>query len=394
MFSRLLLCMFAALGLSQKAFAHGTKVSVPEFGLAIDLALEQAAFADAPSVIQSIPMPLFDKAAAPVSGLNSAELSLQLTASPMPNWLILAKVGHHSHGASTDKNLVVEQGFVQGQLFKDSPQTFITLGRFYSAAGFYNQVGHSGNAYHLAPLVYQSHFGEELLDDGIRFNHHLTRHAEVGVELLSGQNNISGDRLSSGKPAVVLFMQQNLSSLLGRNEALAASNAGWSLAYLQADQQLDSTNTGHSHTADLNYQLSGKLKQLSLAGYWQINQWHLIAELIAREQTADIITSDQFLKVKDRSYGGYLWAGFDLSDNWQLSGRYDRVTYQANSYGHQALLTALELPVVQNPESLSMQLTYLPDRLQSWYVAGGSFKNTEQWYMALGYQLVFSRELF
>ncbi len=384
-------CVLVGLSASTQAIAHGSKLNVPDFGLGVELELEQ-------HLIQGLPddsnyqvmTPLYQPAEALENGFNTAEFKLALTSALDNGWLIHGAISNHSHDSSSE--LQLDQAFIQSERSKERPWQ-LRIGRFYSDIGFYNAQGHNDLLYPNAPLVYQGLMGEELLDEGIQLSYRFSNGTKIGVEAFSGENNIAGqrhkDRLSQTQ---ALYLDQGFDlSKLGHLDL--------KLAYLRSDQNYQSSESDHSHgNNDVSYQLKGQLDQIVVSGRWQYQDLQLAGELIKRQLDSKLTTSDQFLDLDDSSYGFYGLISYAINPKWQISSRYDRLTQEIDSYGHSALFTTLGIDKQATPENISFVVNYSPNKQQLWSVHLSQFKQQWQdedtgWYGGISYRLNFSEEM-
>lgn len=384
-------CMLVGLGASTQAIAHGSKLNVPDFGLGIDLELEQHLIQGLPGDTNyQVMTPLYLPAEALENGFNTAEFKLALTSALDNGWLIHGAISNHSHDGSSE--LQLDQAFIQSERSKERPWQ-LRMGRFYSDIGFYNAEGHNDLLYPNAPLVYQGLMGEELLDEGIQLSYRLDNGATIGVEAFSGENNIAGQRHKGRlSQTQTLYLDQGFDlSKLGHLDL--------KLAYLHSDQNYQSSESDHSHdNSDVSYQLKGELDQFVLSGRWQYQGLQLAGELIKRQQDSKITTSDQFLDLDDNSYGFYGLISYAINPQWQISSRYDRLTQEIDSYGHSALFTTLGVDKQATPENISFVVNYSPNKQQLWSVNLGQFKQQWQdedtgWYGGISYRLNFGAEM-
>jgi len=299
-------------------------------------------------------------------------------------------LANHSHDGDTQ--LQVDQAFIQSERTDGRPWQ-LKLGRFYSDVGFYNAEGHRDLLYPVAPLVYQSMMGEELLDEGIQLSYQLSESTLFGIEVFSGENAIAGQRQKdqlTQTQSVYLDQGIDLNSL---------GHLDLKLAYLHSQQHYQSSESDHSHSnSDLSYQFTGQLDQLIVSTRWQLDKWQLGGEIIKRQRDGELTTSDQLLKLDDNSYGFYGLISYNLNPKWQLSGRYDRLVKDVESFGHQDLLTRFAIDTDSTPENISLILNYSPSQEQLWSVNIGQYKQQWQdedtgWYGGLSYRLSFSGEL-
>lgn len=383
------------LALPTKVMAHGSALTVPDMGLRVELELEQNILTGLPDTSAAqkqyqVFTPVFALAEAPENGFNPIELKLALTSALESGWLVHGALANHSHDGDTQ--LQVDQAFIQSERTDGHPWQ-LKLGRFYSDVGFYNAEGHRDLLYPVAPLAYQSMMGEELLDEGIQLSYQLAESTLFGFEVFSGENAIAGQRQKgelTQTQSVYLDQGIDLNSL---------GHLDLKLAYLHSQQNYQSSESDHSHSnSDLSYRFTGELDQLIVSTRWQLKEWQLAGEIIKRQQDGELTTSDQLLKLDDNSYGFYGLISYSLNPKWQLSGRYDRLVKDVESFGHQDLLTQLAIDTDSTPENISFILNYSPSREQLWSVNIGQYKQQWQdedtgWYGGLSYRLNFSGEL-
>ncbi len=384
-------CILTGLAVPTQAIAHGSKLNVPDFGLGIELELEQHLTQGLPDDRNyQVMTPLYQPAEALENGFNSAEFKLALTSALDNGWLIHGAISNHSHDGSSEFQL--DQAFIQSERSKERPWQ-LRIGRFYSDIGFYNAEGHNNLLYPNAPLVYQGLMGEELSDEGVQLSYRFSHGSTVGVEVFSGENNIAGQRHNSRlSQTQTLYLDQGFDlSELGHLDL--------KLAYLHSDQNYQSSESDHSHgNSDVSYQLKGQLNQIVLSGRWQYQDLQLVSELIKRQQDSKIVTSDQFLDLDDNSYGFYGLISYAITPKWQISSRYDRLTQKVDSYGHSELFTTLGIDPKATPENISFVVNYSPNKQQLWSVNLSQFKRQWQdedtgWYGGISYRLNFGAEM-
>ena len=379
------------LSLPALSHAHGNKVNTPDTGIGLELEIEHHLMAGVPDNRYLLLTPVMEQAETTDNGINSADVKFSATSAIDNNWLAHATISNHSHGG--DSELEVDQGFIQGRfnfLGTERPIT-VKLGRFYSSSAFYNQSGFNKLVVPSAPLIYQAFMGGELRDDGVQLQFTISDDTRIALEVFSGDNTLAGQRDND---------QFSLTQVAYLDHAINLEKAGHldlKVALLNSDQNYQSGD-GHSHSnSDLSYQLKGDLQQLMLSAAWNWQQWTIQTEVFKRWQDARITTSDQLLQLDDNSYGGYGLIRYQLNKEWALSGRYDQITADGTSSGHQSLISALALPIDKTPANLLFSASWTPASNQIWTLNAGYYEDQWQnkdqgWYGGLSYQLRFSAE--
>lgn len=376
---------------SPLAIAHGNKLNVPDTGgMLLELEIKQHLIDGVPDRQYHILTPTLEQAEAIENGFNTPEVTFAVTTELSRNWLAHGAISNHSHDGESE--LDIDQAFIQGEVTVPGTEQSVTLriGRFYSAAGYYNEQGHGQALTPVTPLAYQAFMGGELQDDGLSSRLNLSGY-ELGLELFSGNNHLSGNQTGNNFSNVqVIYLDKGLD--IGSD-----SHLDFRISFLNADQHF-SSGDGHSHSAsDINYQLTGDLQQLMLSSAWQYQQWTLSTELFKRKQDARITTSDQLINLDDQSHGGYIMTHYDLNEDWSAAMRYGWITSDLKTAGHQSLVSSLNIPVEKSPQNLNLSVHWQPARNQIWALNLG--QQTEQWqgkkdslYGGLSYRLMFDTE--
>ena len=378
---------------SSDVLAHGSEMDIPDTGIRISLDVEQHILSGVSEQSYQLTTPILQQAEPAEEGIGAAEITLALTTELADHWLAYGAISNHSHGG--ESSLDIDQGFIQSA-DQDSPLRGFTLriGRFYSSAALYNDQGHSGLLFPTAPLIYQSLMGGELKDDGLSIGYNVAPNTKITFETFAGDNSLSGQQAGNK------FSQTQTLSLDQSAEMGVWGHLDTKVGYLSSKQNYQSEDSGHSHNtdSDLVYQLSGDIEQWMLSALWQKERWQVSGEYFIRDLNTDAQTDSQILQIKDKSSGFYALVAYQVSPEWILATRYDRLTTDIDTYGHQELITSFGLPVSQTPENLTLLANWQPTDNQQWSLHLSQPKDLWQntssndLYGGISYQLSFAGE--
>ncbi|WP_028303958.1 TonB-dependent receptor [Oceanospirillum maris] len=378
---------------SSSVLAHGSKMDVPDTGIRVSLEVEQHLLSGVSEQNYQLSTPILQLAESPEEGIGAAEMTLALTTELSNQWLAYGAISNHSHGG--ESSLDIDQGFIQGTAQGTSLEGItLRIGRFYSSAGLYNDQGHAGLLFPTAPLIYQDLMGGELKDDGLSIGYNISPKTKIVLETFAGDNSLSGQQAGNK------FSQTHTLHLDQSADLGAWGHLDTKIGYLTSKQNYQSEDSGHSHSNDseLVYQLSGDIEQWMLSMLWQKERWQISGEYIAQDQDTDAQTSSQILQIKDKSSGFYGLVAYQVSPKWILATRYDRLTTDIDTYGHQELISSFGLPISKTPENLTLLVNWQPADNQQWSLhlsqakdlwQGSSSNNV---YGGISYQLSFGGE--
>lgn len=340
---------------SENVTAHGNQLKVPDTGLLLDLSVEQHLLSDVSGEKYQLTTPLMYTAESLESGVNPAEIRLSVSTQLNGRWMAHAAISNHSHDGET--GLELDQGFIQG-----NPLSALQLraGQFYSSLGYYNEQGYSNVLMPDAPLIYHYALGGELRDNGLRASLSSGSGTLIGIEAFSGTNSISGEKTDDFSQTQTLYLDQSI-------DLSSWGHLDTRLAYLFGQQNYQTSDSSHSHgDSDLSYDLSGEFDLWILSGRWQNKYLQLSGEFFQISRDTEATTSSQLLNINDRSSGFYSIAAFRISPQWQILGRYDRLTTDLSTDGHQELISEFGLPTEKTPERVTMAINWQPENDQFW----------------------------
>ncbi|WP_417596870.1 TonB-dependent receptor [Oceanospirillum sp.] len=378
---------------SSDVLAHGSEMDIPDTGIRISLDVEQHILSGVSEQNYQLTTPILQQAEPAEEGIGAAEITLALTTELADHWLAYGAISNHSHGG--ESSLDIDQGFIHGTAQDSVLQGFtLRIGRFYSSAALYNDQGHAGLLFPTAPLIYQSLMGGELKDDGLSVSYSITPNTKITFETFAGDNSLSGQQAGNK------FSQTHTLSLDQSAEMENWGHLDTKVGFLASKQNYQSENSGHSHSSDsdLVYQLSGDIEQWMLSALWQKERWQVSGEYFIRDLNTDAQTDSQILQIKDKSSGFYGLVAYQVSPEWILATRYDRLTTDIDTYGHQELITSFGLPVSKTPENLTLLVNWQPSDNQQWSLYLSQPKDLWQGsssndlYGGLSYQLSFGGE--
>ena len=302
-------------------------------------------------------VPTLGEVAPPRRGPGLGESELVFSANVDPNFrgTLIAAV-------SPDDNTVgVEEGFIQTLGLSNG--FTLKAGRFFSAAGYQNQVHAHAWDFADAPLANKVFLGRQLAEDGVQVKWVAPTdfYLDIGMELGRGRRfpgGPGGGRDKNGFGSAALFAH------LGGD--LGASTA-WQLGLSQlrtapegrAYTDLDSTGTRVSNSFSAQsrlWVLDGVLKwapngnSASTSFKLQGEYFRRIEDGSLTYDTAAVSLGTQTGRYRSAQSGGYLQGVYQFMPRWRAGYRYDRLNPGSTDIGlvGSGVLTASDFPILSS----------------------------------------------
>ena len=294
---------------------------------------------------------------------------------------IAANVDHYFRGTgifsvSSDNSIEVEEAYIQTLAL--SYGFTIKAGRFFSAAGYQNQIHAHAWDFTDVPLASKAFLGNQLSDDGIQLKWVAPTplYFDVGVEVGRGKSFPAGPDGGRNKNG---FGSSNFFTTLGGD---LGTGTAWQtgLSYLTTSPQDRTYGDVDSNGTPVTNSFSGTSKLWALSGIlkWAPNfnpterNLKLQGEYFRRRESGDLAFDTAAATAGGTQTGGYastqsgwyLQGVYQFFPMWRVGYRYDRLSAGTTNVGlvDTGSLAAADFPVLAkyNPTRNTVMLDWTP----------------------------------